>query len=258
MDEWLDKWIRRGQSLLVFTSLTDQKFVGKEALKSLCSCVHVFSEPAFPILRAAWLALSMCTWALEVKMDTKKANTCAPFMCMHPYVFVPVHMSAQEGMHFLCQTDPELTLLLHVVGSSPLYTGAQKAVRNTIDGTLKSYILICVRWYSLINILSRARMTQNPSLFLPLFFFLLSPVPVIRMCSYVNLCQGELVQSSSCSCTFLHLCVCVCLKKGDRQWKTVTEIEHMCEIGFSHLESAHVSWIPCIFQTVLIALEKEL
>lgn len=35
-------------------------------------------------------------------------------------------------------------------------------------------------------------------------------------------------------------------------------MERMCEIGFSHLESAHVSWIPCIFQTVLIALEKEL
>jgi len=32
----------------------------------------------------------------------------------------------------------------------------------------------------------------------------------------------------------------------------------MCEISFSHLESAHVPWIPCILQTVLIALEKEL
>lgn len=32
----------------------------------------------------------------------------------------------------------------------------------------------------------------------------------------------------------------------------------MCETDFSHLESAHVSWIPCILQTVLIALEKEL
>lgn len=32
----------------------------------------------------------------------------------------------------------------------------------------------------------------------------------------------------------------------------------MCEIDFSHLESAHVPRIACILQTVLIALEKEL
>lgn len=52
----------------------------------------------------------------------------------------------------------------------PLCAEAQKAVRNTIDGTLKSYILICVRWYSLINILSRAHKTENPSLSFSLVF----------------------------------------------------------------------------------------
>lgn len=59
-------------------------------------------------------------------------------------------------MRFRSQTDPELTLLLHVVASSSPLRWAQKTVKSTIDGTLKSYILICVRWYSLINILSRA------------------------------------------------------------------------------------------------------
>lgn len=52
----------------------------------------------------------------------------------------------------------------------PLCAEAQKAVRNTTDGTLKSYILICVRWYSLINILSREHSTQNPSVSLSLVF----------------------------------------------------------------------------------------
>lgn len=49
---------------------------------------------------------------------------------------------------------PELTLLLHVVASSSPLRRAQKTVSRAIDGALKSYILICVRWYSPINILS--------------------------------------------------------------------------------------------------------
>lgn len=49
---------------------------------------------------------------------------------------------------------PELTLLLHVAASSSPLRRAQKTVSRAIDGALKSNILICVRWYSPINILS--------------------------------------------------------------------------------------------------------
>ena len=33
--------------------------------------------------------------------------------------------------------------------------------------------------------------------------------------------------------------------------------ERAYERDLGHLESAHVSWVPCILQTVLIALEEE-
>lgn len=102
-------------------------------------------------------------------------------------------------MRFRCQTDPELTLLLHVVGSSSPLRWAQKTVRSTIDGTLKSYILICVRWYSLINILSRAYRISH-SLF-PCFFASLSDNRREFMCDCV---------------AYLYTCVRVCVYMWNR------------------------------------------
>lgn len=119
-------------------------------------------------------------------------------------------------MRFRCQTDPELTLLLHVVGASSPLRWAQKTVRSTIDGTLKSYILICVRWYSLINILSRAHRISHS-----LFPWLSTRLVPITVLSYATV---------PCICAFVH---------------------------WSYLESAHVPWISCILQTVLIALQEE-
>lgn len=98
----------------------------------------------------------------------------------------------------------------------PLCAEAQKAVRNTIDDTLKSYILICVRWYSLINIPSRAHRTQNPSLSFSLFFA--PPVPIIELYSYVNVCW--------CICTP----VCVRGKKRGRQWGAEIDRTYVCVI----------------------------
>ena len=101
----------------------------------------------------------------------------------------------------------------------PLCAQARKAVRNTIDGTLKSYILICVRCYSLINILSRAHRTKkkkNPSLshfprFLPPY------VPIIQSYTYVNVRWADLVK---CGCAFIHLRMCVCVSARKRHKKT--------------------------------------
>lgn len=73
----------------------------------------------------------------------------------------------------------------------PLCAEAQKAVRNTIDGTLKSCILICVRWYSLINIPSRAHRTQKS--FLSLCSLVFAPFSAdnkknVSVCEFVSTC----------------------------------------------------------------------
>lgn len=106
---------------------------------------------------------------------------------------------------------PELTLLLHVVASSSPLRRAQKTVSCAIDGALKSNILICVRWYCPINILSRVHgipcslLLRPPppdfhfpsSLAVPLLCFWLISVPVQstfrchcvqRVCASSSLC----------------------------------------------------------------------
>lgn len=109
-------------------------------------------------------------------------------------------------MRFRCQTDPELTLLLHVVASSSPLRWAQKTVKSTIDGTLKSYILICVRWYSLINILSR----------------------VYRISSLVFASFSANRSAFICDCV-VYLCIvplCVS-EKRDSQWETEIQRAHV-------------------------------
>lgn len=105
----------------------------------------------------------------------------------------------------------------------PLCAGAQKAVRNTIDDTLKSYILICVRWYSLINILSRAHRTQDPSLSLCLGFASFSANNRIQFrCECVSMWL-------SASCAFAHLRVSAKRETdSERQRQKWTEL--ICEI----------------------------
>jgi len=124
----------------------------------------------------------------------------------------------------------------------PLCAKAQKTVKNTIDGTLKSYILTCVRCYLLINILVLAHGTRNISLALSLSFWV-----------FADDCFHTCVDATECSAVgSVYTCVSA-KRETDRQavvGKSVWD--------FSHLESAHVSGIPCILQTVLIALEEEL
>ena len=111
-------------------------------------------------------------------------------------------------MCFRCQTDPELTLLLHVVGSSSPLRWAQKTVKSTIDGTLKSYVLICVRWYSLINILSRAHRISH-SLCFPLFDSFSA-----NRSAFICDCVAYL-----CIWVLVRVCVCVWKREenGERQ-----------------------------------------
>lgn len=52
--------------------------------------------------------------------------------------------------------------------------------------------------------------------------------------------------------------MCVCATERQTVRDKDRNRQSMCEIDFSHLESAHVSRIACILQAVLIALEKEL
>lgn len=118
-------------------------------------------------------------------------------------------------MCFRCQTDSELTLLLHVVGSSSPLRWAQKTVKSTIDGTLKSYVLICVRWYSLINILSRAHRISH-SLCFPLF-------------DSFSANRSAFICDCVAYCAFGCLCVCVSVKKR-RTARDRKYTEPMCEI----------------------------
>lgn len=129
----------------------------------------------------------------------------------------------------------------------PLCAEAQKTVRSTIDGTLKSYILICVRFYS-PNKYSVQSAQHTKSLFCSLSLSLSGFLPPLN-----NLIVFIRV---SIWLSVVHLPVCTPGASAKRE-------PHGGECGesvwdFSHLESTHVSWIPCILQTVLIALEKEL
>lgn len=65
------------------------------------------------------------------------------------------------------------------------------------------------------------------------------------------------VEMSYCSAV-VHASTCVCASVCLHKEEMDRNRQCMSERDFSYLESAHVSWVPCILQTVLIALEKEL
>lgn len=87
---------------------------------------------------------------LSLSLSEGHASICVPPPPPPVYVLVCTRRYALPPARQI----PELTLLLHVVASSSPLRRAQKTVSRAIDGALKSYILICVRWYSPINILS--------------------------------------------------------------------------------------------------------
>lgn len=123
---------------------------------------------------------------LSLSLSEGHASICVP-----PPPPPPVYVLVCTRRYALppARQIPELTLLLHVVASSSPLRRAQKTVSRAIDGALKSYILICVRWYSPINILSgvhgisRSLLPRNPpppstqSPPVPLLCFLARSVP---------------------------------------------------------------------------------
>lgn len=89
---------------------------------------------------------------LSLSLSEGHASICVPPPPPPPPVYVLV--CTRRYALPPARQIPELTLLLHVVASSSPLRRTQKTVSRAIDGALKSYILICVRWYSPINILS--------------------------------------------------------------------------------------------------------
>lgn len=121
---------------------------------------------------------------LSLSLSEGHASICVPPPPPPPPVYVLV--CTRRYALPPARQIPELTLLLHVVASSSPLRRAQKTVSRAIDGALKSYILICVRWYSPINILSGVhgisrsllpRLHPIPSRPPPLLCFLARSVP---------------------------------------------------------------------------------